>query len=271
MKIILVHYYHGEFDEDFTSIIDTYYNLKRLGFAPKLKIITKNLEKTVDRMSRYFGDKNLLQFATGDYFEADIIICSSRLLFNNFDVPLETLVFNAKKIIVLDSIDIPFSSLAVETKYGIIPPLHEITNYDCILLCNPSGVYSCQFETIEYYHKFSNERLSNKIYKDNFLKNINYSKVYNYSRSMHYTDYLNHSETFNENIGKIIFESVFYGIPVNYYFDIVMFDGLSYYLRLFGLNPSFNYLPLPIDKSDIEDKLFMKEDDPLIRIIERFF
>jgi hypothetical protein len=45
-------------------------------------------------------------------------------------------------------------------------------------------------------------------------------------------------------------------------------DGLYYYLDLFGIDGSVDHIPLKISKEEIEDVLFMKEDDTLIELVK---
>jgi hypothetical protein len=179
----------------------------------------------------------------------------------------ETL-FIADKIIVLDSLDIHLSKLGVKTQYGIIPPLHDAVSYDnCILLCNPSNVGSCDFETHIYFHKFSYRRLLNLKHKKKILKKVDSLYYYEFNRVLRHEHYKDHSSVVHENIGKLIFECIFYGLKVNYSAEGYVSDGLSCYLELFEIDPSINHYPLPISIESIEDKLFMKEDDLILRLI----
>ena len=269
MKVLVLHYYCGYFDGTFSSMVDTYYNLLKYKIDVEFKIISyPDVGRTIIDIPANFGTNDLLNITTDKCFVADIIICSSCLIYNHFSVPLNELVLKANKIIILDSLDIQLSKLSVVTQYGVIPPLHEATEFDnCILLCNPSNIGNCEFKTHIYYHKFSHRRLLNPIHRKRILKSIDNVKTYQYSRILRHKKYEDHSPVVHENIGKIIFECIYYGVNVNYSADGYVSDGLSCYLELFDIEASVNHFPLPLDSDDIEQKLFMTKSDRLLRII----
>jgi len=269
MKVLLVHYYCGYFDGTFTSIIDTYYNLQKFGIDAELKIISyENFGNSLRHIMNNFSDKHLVNSLTTKLsFEADAIICSSCLLYNNFWYPLKRLSLNANQILVLDSLDIQLGKLKVETVYGVIPPLNEVIDYKCILLCNQSNIDFCDLETYIYYHKFSSKRLLDNVHKKNVLNSIGNVHIYEYNRILRHEKYKDSWAALNENIGKVIFESLYYGLKVNYSADGYVPDGLSCYLRLFDIDPSINHFPLLITEEHIKEKLFMDKNDLLLELI----
>jgi len=269
MKVLALHYYCGYFDGTLTSIIDTYYNLLKFGVDVELKIISyENIGNTLRHLMHNFEDKRIVNSLTTKLnFESDIIICSSCLLYNHFTYPLKGLSLKANKVLVLDSLDIQLAKLKVETIYGIAPPLNEIVDYDCILLCNLSNIDFCNFETHIYYHKFSHTRLLDQVHRKNILGSIGNVDIYEYSRILRHEKYKHHSRALNENIGKVIFESLYYGLKVNYSADGYVPDGLSCYLKLFNIDPSINHFPLSITEEHVREKLFMKKDDLLLELI----
>lgn len=269
MKTILVHYYCGYHTGTYTSIIDLYYNLLKYEVDVELKIICSDVGEAVPFFMDNYDEMCLLSSLTKEKeFNADIIICSSVLLYNIFTVPLEGLKLNANKILILDSLEDQLSKRKIETCYGIIPPLHEVVDTsNSIFLCNPSNMGFHDLETHIYYHKFSKRRLLNIKHKKNILDSINNVKVYDYNRLKRYTRCDHYIPIFVENIGKIIFECIYFRIPVNYSKSTHGVDGLYFYLELFNVDPTINHYPLPISRKDIKRKLFMDDDDLILRMI----
>jgi hypothetical protein len=195
-------------------------------------------------------------FTSERKFEADVIICSPCLLYNAFDTNIDNVELIADKIIILDSLEIQLSKLKIETSIGVFPPLNEKVNYkNCILLCNPSGFDSCTFETHEYYHKFSKRRLHDFKHTNIIRKRFDASGIYNYNRRIRHEEFKQYYSAYNENIGKIIFETIYLDGIVNYSSEKFTEDGLGYYLKLFGIDPAKDHTPLRISKQDIIDKL----------------
>ena len=200
--------------------------------------------------------------------EADIVICSARLLYD------EVCKLKCKRLIVLDSLDL------AKSLYGVHPDIkyyvpEYINNIDVIFLSNSANIMSkCVYAQMVYYQKLSKERLNTlpihrgRTIEDYSLHKKMFYDVFNYRRTDKPYAELRRGKYF-ENFGRSIFEHIYYGKSVNYYIDgMYMKDGLYHYLELFGINGMIPHMPLPITKEMVEDKLFMKKNDPILNILK---
>lgn len=269
-RILILHYYSGYFDGTFTSMVDLYNNLLDYNIDVEFKIITQmKISESVTSINKNFKQTNLLNLTIDKCFDADTIVCSSCLLYNHFSFPINSLELKANRIIVLDSVDNQLSKAHIKTKYGLIPPLEtKIHDHNCIFLCNPSNIGSCSLKTYIYYHKLSEKRLNNLKHKEKILDSMEDYKTYTYNRLIRHKKYKDMTPVWYENIGKVIFESIYFGLEVNYLADGFVLDGLNYYLKLFDIDPTINHFPLPITPDDIENVLFMKETDLLLDLLK---
>jgi len=238
MSILLLHFHMGRVNGTLTSLIDTYFNLKNLGIDCKLKIATTDPLGSVIQLfkrNNYFGDIEILKSLSLDKeFESETIICSYKLLTDNISI-------SCNKLIILDSLD--------NFKYGqLYLPFTNIK-----VLANPANLRSGY---LEYYHKFSNKRLSS-------ITNKNTSIFYQRTNKE-----IKVRKHYFENIGKIIWENIYLENKV-FYSSIgrTIEDGLHFYLKLFGVDSRQDYKPLPITKNEIIDKLFMRKDDLLLTLL----
>ena len=246
--ILLLHYHTGRANGTLTNMIDTYFNLKSFGVECDFKIISGDKVHTTIQFIReneYFGDKEILKCVTKDLsFEADIIICSAKLL---VDIHEHNIKINCGRMIVLDSLDV------FKLSQGIVQ--FSIVCQDTIFMCNPAN--EVPFKTYEYYHKFSKKRLDtlkkrceliiyNRMSRDNIVVN-----------DIHF-----------DNIGKVLWEGIYKDTKMLYHPDALKVeDGLCYYMNLFGLDGHKAYEPLPVTREQIQEKLFMKKDDKLLCIL----
>lgn len=247
--ILILTYHSGFIDEVITSAIDLFLNLsKRTNI--EFKIITDDIGKFISlcKYNRNFGCPDILQLITNDkQFEADTVICSTKFL---NDIKIHNIKVQCNKMILLDSLDI------IKSYYGLIAPL-ESPCKDTTLLCNPSNFNMVEsFNYYEYYHKFSRERLDTLITPYEQLLYMRRNKD-----SIHIIDSI-----YFENIGKIIFEMLYTKNMVTYYSDEIE-DGLHYYLKLFGVDGHKDHELLEMSPMEIQDCLFMKDDDTILKFI----
>jgi hypothetical protein len=251
--ILILHYHSGRVDGALTSMIDLYLNLKERVPNVKFKIISKNaVGQVIKLFSDHldFGlDKSVITIDTD--FEADIIIASTKLLADIIHYQKELgIKFVCNKLILVDSLDL------MRSKYDMIPKLDEIEYCnDTVLLANPANFNISNFKCYEYYHKFNESRIKSSILPEAFI----YTRVVK-----------NHiqliDDIFFENIGKFIWECLYNNRKIIYYSDgMKIKDGLYYYLKLFGVDGDIHHIPLNISKEQVVDKLFMKDDDLILR------
>ena len=249
MTNLILHYY-DYINGAFTSMCDLHNNT-----GLPMKIITPYpVEVTYFdfKCNSFFGMKNVLsKLSFGQIiFEADNIICSAKLL---KDINEGNVQIACTNLIIIDSFDI------AKSYYGLIENIEKAVHHctNTTILSNPANFHKIFYQTVEYYHKFSKQRLDT-------LPTI--SGVKNYTRNT--KPHIRISPTsYFENIGKGIFEFIYRGGTVNYIPDgMNEKDGLYYYLRLFGLDGEQTYTPLPLTKNDIEDKLLMKDDDLIFKL-----
>ena len=132
-----------------------------------------------------------------------------------------------------------------------------------------------------YFHKLSQLRLKNLIYKN---KNISFSdyqtyeslkshenfNIHNYKTLEYNRHKVDDTDFYMEMKGKLIFEFLYFGkqvhySPVNKCFN----DGLTDYLALFGIDDNIEQ-DLHISKESIFDKLVkFDENDELLQFIKR--
>jgi len=243
MSIKIIHYHEGRVNGTLTSVIDLYLNMSKYAQI-ELKISTKDVAQFIllCKNNRYFGCDNILTFITNEKsFEAETVICSTKTLNDPIDI-------QCNKMILIDSLDI------MRAHYGVVPILQSVCD-DTILLCNPANAEVTDFNYIEYYHKFSPERLSRISTCEQFL----YMRIAKH-------DIMVVEGLYFENIGKKIFETLYLNKRVDYYSRDVR-DGLYYYLKLFGVDGAKDQIPLNISPDQIESKLFMHKNDKILELI----
>lgn len=188
--------------------------------------------------------------------------------------------FSYKNLIIIDSSKIYIDRI----KYDNITAQRINSIDNKIVLGNK---FNSQFINSDYeiwYHKLSKVRLNyikNKyntpLYNDTLHRNNNddFFPIMDKHPSFHnYTEYFYHryrtwdnGVTYIENIGKMIFEYLYCGKSVIYSpKNKTMDDGLTEYLNLFGIDDNKEQ-KLFITKEDIENKLFMNDNDLLLRLI----
>jgi hypothetical protein len=276
IKIICPELFLLDENEKEKSILYPYIDLRRIRYYrykdSSLEIDENNLLETISedidsekfssaipfmRLNKNFGDiflHNKLIYLPAK-FEADTIICSGRILFEMLqdDVDLE---LKCNKMYVIDSLDI------LRSKLGIYPNLDDaVPTDDCTFLVNPANIRNTKFKQTIHYIKFSKKRLDLLFQTRRGLSNIlEYKRISKKKGELY-------PEKYAENMGKTIFEHLYYGKTVNYYTDgLFTDDGLMYYLQLFGIDGSKNHIPLKISREEIEKKLFVNLKDFIFRM-----
>ena len=268
----------------FSTFIDLYYNIKKYYLEVDIKLYLKEKEEkflmmiysNVGREGKILGSKY-----KGKKVESEVLITSTKVF---YDIKKEGLgiEIKCKKMILLDTWEI--YKMWVE---GILEEVVEDILKSCeelYFLGNKFNLGLMGVGGVEYYHKFSKERLewlytgvdNGKIYyRDEKVKEG--SKIYYKTKN----DRMTYKEIFEcseyhymrwygfENIGKMIFEFLWMGKKVKYYlYDKLRDDGLTEYMRLFGVDDNVGGY-LDISKEEIEDKLFMKEEDEILGILRK--
>jgi hypothetical protein len=243
VKILFYHRKSWTIEGTFISTIDLYQNLKNF-IDVEFILVTEDIGETVRMLKSNKLDHFLDNIIFEEEVECDTLICSfSTLIGNNIKL-------NCNKIIALDSLDY------TKIRYGLI----EKPKYKFILLGNPNNInYPIEnvIESYEYYHKFDFIRVSG----------LKLSELYFYNRRRKDKIHCGNN-IYIENIGKLIFENLYLGNTVFYRKNgLVDEDGLCYYLKLFGIDPFVDHVPLRISKYDIVDKLSFKKDDLILKVI----
>lgn len=302
-QILIVHYYKSIVDGVMTSLIDLFFNLRKY-FDVRLLIIcpefylmdhddfydfhlndtefirngeriefeefAKDEKNEVTcsipflKFNKNFGDPKLFYSVMKPEWIGEkirvgsrITICSARLLYEKMMGRLNLYFrMGLGSLFILDSLDLYKSKVNAVPNLDIAIPKNLKS---CFYLSNPANFIDKK-KNIEYYHKFSKERLDT-LPDIGVLKN-----VFEYSRKD--KEKIKVKDMPFENIGKGIFEHLYHNKTVNYYADHAIKDGLYYYLKLFGIDGLKNNVPLKISREEIEDKLFMKNDDEIIKLIE---
>lgn len=300
-EIVIIHYYKSIVDGVMTSMIDLFFNLrdyfdvklciicpelyylkendyydfplmkteftrngKHIEFDEFVKDETNNVTCSIPflKYNKNFGDPKLFFSVIenkGEEIEigSRVTICSARLLYEKMMGRLNLKFrMGTGNLFILDSLDLYKSKVKAIPNLDIAIPknLHR-----CFYLSNPANFIKGKNNNIEYYHKFSKRRLD-------IISDL--QEFFNYKRLN--KEKIKVKDHYFENINKNIFEHLYHGKKVNYYSDgLTVKDGLYYYLKLFGIDGSKNHTPLNISREDIEDKLFMKEDDFIIEQIRK--
>jgi len=251
--LVGIHDGTGRLTGTFTSMTDSFINLKRFNKNVKLKTFIKMLPtQWMDlciKNSHFGSNKITLSMTQDKKFDAETIICSARFL---IDVILYNLDVKCKKVIIYDSFDVACNRYFPDNKFQI--PFSFETYY---YLANPANRRVFE-KYIEYYHKFSSERMDTITFEQ--------PKFYYRRKSKWYIK--TGRGSWFENIGKGIFERLYHNVEVYYNINgMKQKDGLYYYLKLLGVDATKNQYPLNVSKEDIENKLIMKEDDIVLDLI----
>lgn len=266
MKPLLLYNYYDVIDGVFASIIDMYYNLSNY-IDVDLKIVTDKPEQCIKHLFKNNSGDLVNKITVDTEFEADIIICSTRLLYD------EICKIKCKRLLILDSLDLSKSIYGVQPDIRLYLP--NMSSEDIIFLCNPANIISgCDYAAqLEYYQKLSKERINKlpinyiRYLGDYNLEKKYFHSIFNYRRTSKYYSEIKRGQYF-ENVGRLIFEHIYFNNKVNYYTDgMFMQDGLYYYLKLFGVDASIEHTPLPINKEMVEKTLFMDKNDKILRFV----
>lgn len=257
MKIIASWY--GVINGEFTTNVDLYYNLKSYNIDVQFCLYLSE-KSTMSNCIRHLNKNNntdlLKCITTENVFEDDLIICTSHLPYE------KEIKLKSKNLFILDSLNLKINDYQIPT----------LNSDNIVLFCNPSNINKkVSYKQIEYYHKFSEKRISNlplysKMILDKGNKELLIPKIFYYNRTKKPLIEISPG-LYWENVGKRIFEVLYYGNTVKYVNEgLVEPDGLFYYLKLFDID-GYQSCNIKISEHIIKDKLFMKEDDKLLDLI----
>ena len=269
--------YYPYFDGTSTSLIDTYYNLKRYGVDVEcyIAVDTDNVKQNIEYI------KTLKKSVPSDFVSRTIPL--NQIYDKQFDNLIvsfgifrfvERLPDKYNHLFILDAGRIAHDAILNGSKYiNYVKQLCNTTVYG-----NKANDKLCQMENYKiWYHKFSQERFNHlkqlpleqktittadREQKGHMKFNNLFSNEYCFSR------YKKDEGIFRENIGKMIFEfsalgkKVLYK-PTNKFCD----DGLTEYLELFGIDDTKEQ-EIHITEEELFDKLGMKRDDVLLNDIK---
>ena len=267
------------------SMVDLYLNLKSFNYNIPIVIQSKN-NTELFRFSRRYLNNNMFLFnniTTSNIISCDIVITSlqsfSHIMFENTD-----LIFDTDKLIIFDTADF----ISMEHKYKCIDNFYKTINNstkkckDVLFYANKFNIdryIKPYFDHKEYYHKLCKERLNwniplningkylstvsqehSDIYKDVKKNDVS---IYEYN-GYNYQRWCPFGDIYYENIGKLIYEYLYYDKPVIYSPTNKMFDdGLTYYLKQFDIDDN-KFQVLDITSNDIELKMFMNKYDNIL-------
>lgn len=256
MKILIYHNHnYPSIDGVFTSILDLYFYLIK-NINVKLIIRCEDPISSVRTLRKLSNIPSIFKHLSQNTEpEADIIICSMKLL---KDIYLENKInLHSNKLIILDSLD------NFLIKHQFCPDYNRIASkFNRIYLLNPANSFLTlddKVQQFEWYHKFSEERINN-------IRHIE-GDIFYYSRRNRPHGKLTQGK-YAENIGKMIFEHIYFGSKVFYSSDsMYLKDGLYYYLKLFGIDGTKTQ-SLKITKSQIKDIMFFKNNDKILDLLQ---
>lgn len=284
----------------FITLFDLHFNLLKFGIEHHFDIYIKNhqigfkyynfMKKCVcpslskNASIKYIHEDNIIH--------SDIIITTTEYLSSNCFV--EGVQNNFKfhtdcnLLIFLDTLGLWIGDI-----YGVLNVFQEyIKDSNSLLLGSPFNLkYSNIFKNSEeYYHKFSDARMQYLIkkfstplyskYYDSFeYKQIKENQIYpasddektahNYAGYI-YKRWFQRKNIYAENIGKMIYENVLLN-KYTYYSNEnkCIDDGLTWYFKYLDLDDNISQI-MNNDKNRkmIIDKLFMKEDDLILKILK---
>lgn len=254
--IKIIGLWSGSINGVLTSTIDLYYNLRKYIDVEFHLCVNKDDMSSCIRHLINNNNRDLLQKITiQKIFKSKVVICTSFIIYSKISIVSDNLF-------ILDTFDL--------VKNNFVLPKIECDNV--LFFANPANLERIQYPAVEYYHKFSDDRLNNlpAYYQPNLYRGVPelfLSEVLNYNRTNKAYSKIWYNGYF-ENIGKRIFEHLFFNKIVNY--DSIGLnkpDGLFYYLKLFGIDGFESRNNIKISEHIIKEKLFMGENDQILNSI----
>lgn len=281
MSNILCFIFYDHMSGEFTSILDTYHNLKKYKENVDIFILAEKNQNCIqlfnslpkDILINFYNPKEDYKKKFEKY---NCVICSAYYFFAIAQNKISNF-FQNQKILILDS------SSFIISKINNIPIFEKIQEQErkseLFIFGNP---FNKQFfknqNYIEYYHKLDFNRLDRykktiqileKFQKEDHVgKNPLVYSALNYFRNVlvHY----HHPKKYYENIGKCIFEMLYLERPVFYRIKNKSFDcdGLSYYLKLFNIDDTKDQ-HLIVPSTLIKQKLSFQPKDEVMCYVNR--
>ena len=168
--------------------------------------------------------------------------------------------------------------------------MNYIKKHNVLTICNEFNAKYVK-DSFIWYMKFSKERIE-KIKKlvssengtlvaEDYYKNkmegkntkpFSYKKYeyYRYDKKNDFNNYTDDGARYYENIGKLMFEFVFLGKESTYSpKNKKFFDGLSEFMRYVGYDDEQEYVFNQKDLALLEEKLYMNEDDEILKLFSK--
>jgi len=246
IDIIFYDYNYGFIEGATTSIYDIFFNLSQF-IEVKLNIIITEVSNRREILLNNNLSCLFKSFTTQTNYDSDVVILLYSLFKEGNEIYPSKITINTDKLIIIGTLDcyeFPFDK-------NIIPD-----HWNCkevIFLNNPP-----RESTPPYYHQLSKYRVQR-------LSKLSLKKELHYKRSN--KPHILKGDCYFENIGKLIFEHCYHNLPVFYNADDMKIkDGLYYYLKLFNID-GLKSQQIQIDKEEIEEKLFMSDDDYILELL----
>jgi hypothetical protein len=246
--------------------VDLFFNLKDLGvYRDKLYLYTEDFLNVVKKLQEYTG----------------ISLEEIKLVSKEID---DDFLVSDCRIFGIENFKLSFNTLLIQDSLS----LHDFKTLPCNnikFLCNPymKTLIESQLGNVdveEYFQKLSRRRLNHleEKYKKHsgILTSEHYGKVswnskalfhahgfseYHFKRRFEYG-----KGDFRDNFPRLVFEFLWLGRKVFYSSEGKKIDdGFTSYLNLFNVDDKVSRF-LDISRDEIEEKLFMKENDLMVKI-----
>jgi hypothetical protein len=288
MKIDLVYYLY-ELNGAYTSFEDLFYNLKKYTDWTVRLIVFFDDKSIAKRFKRYLGT------------DLDIVYLPLNHGRMHYDLQGNSCVISSEMIDLVQNkvIDLNFKrkflfypAFIYKKEYSqeeFDKMISYINDNDIITICNR---FNSKFvkNSFVWYMKFSEERinrlkgistdengiLTSEEYfqrKKNKLdiKPFSYKEYdyFRYSKKTEDNPYTEFGADYYENIGKMMFEFLLLGKKAYYSCkNKKINDGLTEFLSEFSIDDNYDFDLNGLSKKQLNDVLFMKQDDEIIRLLE---
>lgn len=239
-----------EFSGSVTSIIDIFYSLLQYNKNIELLIIYKDIKHILE-FKQYFPKNTIfINYTKFKQNSFDILICSCSILKSNF---INLKIFKYERLILLDANTI--FSMYINQNNKFFDTIYDLKN---VLFfgndCNKKFLDCNKIMYINYLHKFSQQRLytlakpvinncvinvTSETYKNRGIKHLDPHSYFGLFYCRHI--YFGKNNIYFENIGKLLFEFLFFKKYVYYSPKNKNFlkDGMSEYLCSVGIDDTY--------------------------------
>lgn len=297
MRVNLIYFLY-ELNGAYTSFEDLFYNLKRFTDNDVRFII---LYEDKDVLVRF---KEYLAFGTGICY-----LQIEKEGYHNMKFPIKYDIKGDINVISTEIIQLEWHDRFVQHSnktYLLYPAFvykdegldHSIFEYqmnyikehDVLTICNEFNAKYVD-NSFVWYMKFSPERIekikklvssengtlvAEDYYKNKMegknIKPFSYKKYeyYRYDKKNDFNNYTDGGARYYENIGKLMFEFVFLGKESTYSpKNKKFFDGLSEFMRYIGYDDEKEHTFTKDDMPLLEEKLYMNENDEILKLFRK--